>query len=139
MGHRRRARELALQFLYQIDATGEAVEPALFRFRAAFGVAKDAAEFFDHLVLGVTARRPELDALIEACSHNWRLARMSRVDRNILRLAAFELTSETPAKVVINEAVELAKAFGTDESGAFINGLLDALRKKLGRELEPVS
>ena len=86
---------------------------------------------------GVAAHQEELDALIARYSEHWRLERMALVDRNLLRLATFELLyrDDIPAKVVINEAVELAKRYGTEESGAFVNGLLDRIRLALGREV----
>jgi len=130
VGQRRRARELAVQFLYQIDTTGEELELALEKFSVAFGLSEKAADFFLDLVRGVSQNRAGLDEMIQEHAHNWRLDRMSKVDRNILRLAAFELLKrpEIPAKVSINEAVDLGKRFGTDESGAFVNGVLDAIR-----------
>ena len=121
---------MALQFLYQVDLTGEALEPALESFRAAFGLDPQTKDFFLTRVKGVVAGLEDLDRIIAASSRNWRLERMSRVDRNILRLAVYELTScpDVPPRVVINEAVELAKDFGTDDSGSFVNGILDAVR-----------
>ncbi|MBW1712394.1 MAG: transcription antitermination factor NusB, partial [Deltaproteobacteria bacterium] len=131
MGQRHKARELAVQFLYQLDAGGEDLELALENFQRAFGLPSKSADFFLHLIRGVDQDRTTLDQLIQRHSHHWRLRRMSKVDLNILRLAAFELSScpDIPAKVSINEAVELAKKFGTKESGSFINGILDAICK----------
>ncbi len=130
MGYRHQARRLALQFLYLIDSTGEDRESALERFRSAFGLDPKLADFFLHLIRGVDCNREDLDRMIESRSHNWRLDRMARVDRNILRLAVYEMTfsKDVPDKVAINEAIELAKDFSTDESGAFINGILDSIR-----------
>jgi N utilization substance protein B len=89
------------------------------------------------LVEGVTAHQEELDALIRQYSEHWRLERMAAVDRNLLRLALYELLHQPaiPAKVVINEAVELAKRYGSEESGSFINGILDRIRQQVGREV----
>ena len=133
MGQRHQARRLALQFLYQLDATGEELEPALERFRLAFGLDPKLADFFLRLIHGVAEHRDSLDEMIQSRSHNWRVARMAKVDRNILRLAVYELAfcKDVPDKVAINEAIELAKDFGTEESGSFINGVLDSIR--LGR------
>lgn len=128
MGQRHRARELAVQFLFQLEATGMSLEQGLENFKAAFGLPKKPAAYFTRLITGVITGRDELDALIESKSHNWRMGRMTFVDRNILRLAIFEMINvdDVPIKVAINEAVELAKDFGSDESPKFINGVLDA-------------
>ena len=91
-------------------------------------------EFTDKLTRGALEHREELDALLDRHSQNWRVARMSFVDRNILRLAAFEIIhTDTPAPVVIDEALELARRFSSDESVAFVNGVLDALRRQFQR------
>lgn len=129
MGSRRKARECAIQILYEMDLTGTEADEAVNSFRSSFNVPESALVFCLALVRGVQAHRAEIDALIKEHSENWRLARMSRVDRNILRLAVFELLycEDIPPKVSINEAVDLGKRFGTDESGAFINGILDAV------------
>ncbi|MFN7131752.1 MAG: transcription antitermination factor NusB [Myxococcales bacterium] len=128
-GMRTRARERVLQALYQVDVSRadglDALENAWTSDEAP--VEKDAREFSERLMRGVLDHREEIDKVIETHSHNWRLERMARVDRNILRLAVFELLHlrDVPKRVVINEAVELAKKFGTEESSAFINGILD--------------
>jgi N utilization substance protein B len=131
------ARERALQALYQLEMTGGAPDEALEAAWAAEGGGEDpeAKSFALALVRGVHENLPDLDQLIESHSHNWRLDRMSRIDRNVLRLAAFELKHqpEVPKKVTLNEAVELGKRFGTSESSAFINGLLDRLAGTLGK------
>ncbi len=136
MGQRRKARELAVQFLYQVDTTGEELEAALDKFKQAFGLPKKPAQFFAQLVTGVIGERPALDEIIQRFSHNWQISRMSKVDRNILRLAVYEMIhlEDIPTKVSINEAVELGKSFGTDDSPAFINGILDAIRIDLEGE-----
>ncbi len=140
MGARRTARERALQTLYQADvARGAAPKLAL---DLAFESAEDAGKpdpeirvFATRLIEGVAANLPEIDGLIETHSHNWRLDRMSRIDRNVLRLAIFELRycDDIPRKVSLNEAIELGKRFGTEESSAFINGLLDRVAIALGK------
>jgi transcription antitermination protein NusB len=135
---RHTARERALQALYQIDLSN--VEPAA---ALAAAIAADEGpvdaktqEFARALIAGVVANLADLDALIQKHSVNWRVERMPKIDRNVLRLAAYELKFdlETPAKVVLNEAIELGKAFGTEESSAFINGILDKLAQELGRK-----
>jgi N utilization substance protein B len=143
-GSRRQARNYALQALYHADLSGVAAQVALNNLWQALmdgeGIEGERApeseevEFSQALVRGVTERQEEIDTLIERCSTNWRLRRMPMVDRNILRLAAYELMARTdiPATVSVNEAVELAKRFGTAESRAFVNGIVD----RIGRQLE---
>lgn len=125
---RTKARERAVQALYQIDVAATDLDEALSRFWKSFEpVEREVMQLAEDLVRGVARHRRELDAAIEAVSQNWRLDRMARVDRNVLRLAAFELLhqGDVPVKVVINEAIELGKKFGSESSGAFINGVLD--------------
>jgi len=138
MGARRTARERALQALYQVEMTPGPILAALEDAWAAAEVANKEAEavkFARELAEGVMAHRKEIDQLIEAHSHNWRLDRMSRIDRNVLRLGVFELKyrPDIPKKVSLNEAVELGKNFGTEESSAFVNGLLDRVAGALGK------
>lgn len=132
MGARRTGRERALQALFQLNQAAQV--PPRDAVEAAWSASDDegprdpqAHAFALELVEGVRGHLAELDALLEEHSHNWRLDRMQRIDRNILRLGAFELKHrpDIPRKVTINEAVELGKKFGTEESSAFINGLLD--------------
>jgi len=128
LGGRRRSRELALQVLYQVDVTGEGDwEVAFELFCRHFEAPEPLKEFALRLMRGVRDHLEEIDVLIRAHSENWRLERMSRVDRNILRMAAYELLycQDIPPRVTLNEAVDLGKRFGTEESGAFINGVLD--------------
>ncbi len=146
MSSRRRAREYALMSLYEMDvgASGarDALE-ALWRglLEETEGVLGSRApesaeiEFATTLVTGVADHIQGIDERIEASSTNWRVARMSAVDRNILRLGCYELLHEehTPPHVTINEAVELAKRFGTKDSKAFVNGILDRIARDLGR------
>lgn len=144
-GSRRRAREFALLAMYEADLTDSGAQEGLHAVWDAlvdgeglpdFAAAESAEiEFAQRLVHGVAERREEIDALIERCSTNWRLRRMPVVDRNILRLAAFELLDceDIPATVSCNEAVELAKRFGTAESRAFVNGIVDRIGRQLGR------
>jgi N utilization substance protein B len=150
MGTRRRAREFALQILYQLDVQDQlsdvqaialfwnnfqsAVEPSSSAATAA--ELGEAQPFAEHLVRGVRAHLGEIDSQIQSASRNWRLERMARVDRNLLRLALYELkyADDVPAKVAINEAIEIAKRFGTSESSAFVNGILDRCREELGKK-----
>jgi transcription antitermination protein NusB len=148
MGTRRRAREFALQILYQLDVQEQlSDEQALGMFWRNFaataeaegGMAADLGEiqpFAEKLVRGVREHLVELDAQIQGASKNWRLERMARVDRNLLRLALYELkhVADVPAKVAINEAIEIAKRYGTNESSAFVNGILDRCREELGKK-----
>lgn len=140
-GSRTRARERALQALYQVDLAGADPVDALSTAWKSDEEPQeaDAAAFSEELVKGVCAHRAEIDAKIEATSHHWRVERMAKVDRNVLRLAVFELLfqGETPHKVVLNEAVELAKTFGSEESGAFINGILDKIAAGLPTQEGP--
>ena len=139
VGVRRGARRYALQVLYALDvnpmaSTGE----ALATYSDDFELPLDARseEFATGLVGGTRAELAKIDDIIQQASRNWRLDRMSRVDRNILRLATYELghTVEVPTKVVINEAVELAKRFGAAEAPAFVNGILDRIAQSLRKE-----
>lgn len=133
MSSRRQARELAVQFLYQLEATGDELDEGLDKFKEVYGLPDKAAPFFERLVRGVWRHDRELDKLIGHYSKNWKVDRMSVIDRIILRLAAFEMKycPDIPANATINEAVELAKSFCGDESSRFINGVADALNKDL--------
>ena len=130
MGTRRRARELAMQALFYMDANQSASPQMLERFCENFNPPKKARPFFIQLVTGVLEARPQIDILIERFSKNWRVHRMSCVDRNIMRVAVFEMLfcHDIPPKVSINEAIDVGKKFGTEESGAFINGIIDSIR-----------
>ena len=132
MGKRRRARECALQMLFQIDLTGvEAVE-VYAQFWKAHVVEADVRSFSQDLVDGVQAAKTELDRRIERVAAHWKISRMAVVDRNVLRMALYEmgLRPETPVAVVFDEAIEVARRFGTEESARFVNGVLDALRRE---------
>ena len=136
---RRRAREAALQMLYQWEVGRAGAYEAVTTYWPAHDPDGDIGDehraFANTLVRGTIERLPEIDAMVTARAQNWRLERMAVIDRLVLRLAVFELLSapETPPKVVINEALELARMFSGDESVAFVNGILDAVRKDLGR------
>lgn len=145
MASRRRAREFALQALYDADLADIGGNEALLALWSGMieGEGLDDSrppeseevEFAQRLVFGVDGKRPAIDELIESCSTNWRVPRMPVVDRNILRIAAYELLEcvDIPATVSINEAVELAKRFGTADSRAFVNGIVDRMARQLDR------
>ena len=136
---RRKARELALQVLYQTETTGAEEGTALDLILENFQADKKAVSYARSLVDGVSKGRARIDELIEGQSQHWRLERMAMVDRNILRIAVFELCEmpDIPASVVINEAIEVAGRFSTEDAFSFINGILDGVMKKLGRENLP--
>ena len=133
MGNRRKSRELAMQALFSMDMSQNGSKDILERFCDNFKPSSKALSFFLKLVQGVLHTRTEIDAVIERYSENWKLNRMSCVDRNIMRVAVYELLccQDIPHKVSINEAIDIGKKFGTEESGAFINGILDSIRLAL--------
>ena len=137
MGTRRKAREVALQALYQDELVLQGERFSFEQFCAHFQVNKKAIAYARTLLVGIHEKEKEIDQHISKHAENWRLERMSVVDRNILRLAVFELIyqKDIPASVAINEAVEIAKRYSTDDSGPFINGILDAMAKE--GSLEP--
>jgi N utilization substance protein B len=134
MGSRRKGREVALQFLYQLDLSGDDdPTPHEAEFWARSAVDGDTQTFAGALVRGTKKNQAAIDELIAKSAEHWNLERMSVVDRNILRLSIFELLwlPSVPPKVAINEAIEIAKKFSTQESSRFINGVLDRIRKEL--------
>jgi N utilization substance protein B len=140
MGARRKAREKAMQALFFMDERRDFSVEMFDRFCANFAPKPDVRPYFLRLVQGVLRHKPDLDALIERFSENWSLSRMSGVDRNLMRIAVFELVwcRDIPAKVSINEAVDIGKKFGTEDSGAFINGIVDSIRAALEKgEIQP--
>ncbi len=130
-GRRRKARELALQLLYQNDLAGTSPDEMFAWTQEYTDAAPEVQEYAARLVLGALERRDEIDALLGERSEHWRLGRMPAVDRNLLRLGLYELLfePETPHAVVIDEAVEIAKKFSTPSSGPFVNGVLDGIRR----------
>ncbi len=135
MGSRRRARELALQLLYQYELTRAEPEQMQADFDEWRGSTDGVREFADGLLRGTLEHLAEIDDELELQTAHWRLGRLAAVDRNILRLAMYELLfqSATPPAVVIDEAIEIAKKFGAEESPRFINGVLDGfLKRKVG-------
>ncbi|MEM5786172.1 MAG: transcription antitermination factor NusB [Syntrophobacteraceae bacterium] len=136
MGQRRQSREIALQMLYQMEMTGLFPEEVIDLYyqlasddESGREIPESVRPFAEKLVSGVYSYREQVDKMIVAASENWRLERMSIIDRNILRIAVFEMLycMEIPPKVSINEAIDLGKTFGSPDSGAFINGILDHL------------
>jgi transcription antitermination protein NusB len=144
MGNRRKAREASLQLLYEIDLSQKDCAEALRLFERdpsrllpeleeSPSALEEIKEFTRQITEGVTRNVREIDQLIEGHSTHWKISRMASVDRNILRMAVFELLycQDIPASVTINEAIEVAKKFGTEESGSFVNGVLDHIAKEL--------
>lgn len=145
MASRRRARQFALQALFVADIRSVSAATALNDLWSGLmdgeGIdgerlaESEEVEFAQRLVHGVESHRDQIDALIDECSTNWRLVRMPIADRNVLRMAAYELLDcpDIPATVAINEAIELAKRYGTADSRAFVNGIVDRMARQLGR------
>ena len=143
MGNRRKARELVTQILFHMEYVPGNPEKSFELICENFNAPKSLRDFSKELVQGVYENKNRIDKLIKRASRNWRLERMSRVDRSILRLGVYEMLymENIPHKVSIDEAVELGKKYGTEESGAFINGVLDNIymayiqdEKKKGKE-----
>ena len=137
MATRHRGREVALQMLFQLDAQEVQPDQVIDLYRSCFSEGSMPDDFSIQLFLAVANQIESLDAVIERCSENWRIERMSMVDRNILRLGTNEIINddEIPTRVAINESVELAKRFGTQESASFVNGILDRVaREKLAKK-----
>jgi N utilization substance protein B len=134
MGRRRKGREVALQFLYQLDLHGDDdPSPHARDFWARHPVDEETRVFAEALVRGTKEHQVKADDLIRQYAEHWALERMAVVDRNILRLAVYEMLwgGGVPTKVVINEAIEIAKKFGTGDSSRFINGILDRVHREL--------
>jgi len=131
LGARRRAREIAVQVLYQMEANPLDSQEALELFWRTASASGQVKEFAARIVEGVHEHLEEIDTLIKKHSEHWRLERIDRVDKSILRMGAFELLfcDDIPHKVALNEAIDIGKKFGTEESGAFINGILDKICK----------
>ena len=145
---RRKAREYALQFLYRIDfmntSRGLSNNTDLSWIKDDFGVFwediseedRDIKEFSESIVIGTIKHLKEIDSIIQQVTEKWKFSRIACIDRNILRLATFELLfkKDIPAKVAINEAIEIAKVYSTEESSAFINGILDRIAKEFSHK-----
>jgi N utilization substance protein B len=134
MGTRRRAREMALQALYRMELTGDDTGGSTAELWRHFDEPEAARAFAMELVHGVLAHRSQIDALIGASSEHWRLGRLPQVDRNVLRVATYELLCrrDIPTSVVIDEAIEIARRFGSTDSPVFVNGVLDQVAATLG-------
>jgi N utilization substance protein B len=141
MGARHSGREAALQMLFQIELSGASAEDAIALFWRSFDDEADPEGrlYADEAVRGVAASLEDLDRQIAHASANWRIERMARVDRNVLRLGAWEIVHrrDIPRAVILDEAVELAKSFGTDDSSAFVNGVLNRIAETVGRKDAP--
>jgi N utilization substance protein B len=134
MGVRREGREAAIQFLYQYDLGGALTPEDLADFYTFRGISPAARRFCQKLIDGIfPSKLKEVDLLIQSHAKNYKLDRLSAVDRNILRLALYELLSGegTPAPVIIDEAISIAKKYGTEQSGRFVNGILDQIQRTL--------
>lgn len=131
MGVRRKARELALKVVFRCDFTGEALATVLDHMHKELDVAADVMPFCQKLIDSLDAHSKDIDGLIEGQSNHWKLGRMARVDRNILRLGVAEICyfEDIPKSVSINEYLEIAKKYGNDESSGFVNGILDKIKK----------
>jgi len=134
-GERRKARRLALQALYEIDSAGHGVEEVVARLLLEAGLSQESNAFVRELVDGVIQNKDKLDRSIQKFAPAWPVKQIAVVDRNILRLAIFEilLDNRVPVKVAINEAVELAKAFGSGSSARFVNGVLGSVSTQVAR------
>ena len=135
-GPRRRAREVAFRIAYQADVAGDSFDAAWRQRRDEERLGDDQAELVDDLVRALSERGLEIDGWIRAAAERWPLERLSVTDRAVLRSAVAELSSRagTPARVVIDEFVDIAKRYGSDESGGFVNGVLDAIARRLRPE-----
>ena len=136
---RRRAREAALQMLYQMEVGKAGAYESIATYWPAreeeAPLADEMRKFANRLVRGTVSRREEIDAMLAAHTKNWRVERMAVIDRIVLRLGVYEMLAEgeTPSKVIINEALELARSYSGEEAVGFVNGILDAIRKELRR------
>ncbi len=133
---RRKAREYALQILFQLDVRKDKPSVTLFKnFWSEYAPDDEVREFAEEIVKGTYKHLKKINEQIGSCAKNWSLDRMAAVDRNVLRMAVYELLyrMDIPASVTINEAIEIAKKFGTEESGSFVNGILDSVARLVGK------
>jgi N utilization substance protein B len=133
MGKRRKARESTLQILFQLEFNDRELEGVFESFWQEKKTSKEIKEYCRWLVTGIVSHRERIDRLIQSVSENWRIDRMALVDRNVLRIAVFELLFEekiAPA-IVIDEAIEISKKYSSEDAATFVNGILDAVRKKI--------
>lgn len=138
MGTRRRGREAAFQLLYQMDVSKVSWEEAAEAFWSQMSIPKISRDFAKMLIDGVLEHLEGIDVIIAKNSHHWKMHRMNVVDKSILRLGVFELLFclDIPTKVIINEAIEIGKKYGTNDSGSFINGILDKISKHVREKKE---
>ncbi len=138
MGHRRIGRECALQMMYELDVGKHPKDEILRTYWLMNEHSPKVRDFAELLFEGTIQKLKEIDKIIQQHTKNWRLGRMAAVDRNVLRLAVFELLwgDKTPGTVVINEALEIAKKFSTHESAQFVNGILDSIKNDLEEDFE---
>jgi len=132
MGKRRKARESTLQILFQLEFNDSQLDKTISQFLENKKADKEEEELCTRLICGIVANQAEIDKIIQSASQNWRISRMAIVDKNILRMAAYEMLYDkdlAPA-IIINEAIEIAKKYSSEQSATFINGILDALNKK---------
>jgi N utilization substance protein B len=133
---RRKAREFALQLLFQLDIRKEKPSALLLRrFWAEYDPDEEVKQFAEEIVKGTFKHFAKINDLIHQCAKNWTLDRMAVIDRNVLRIAVYEILyrMDIPTSVTINEAIEIAKKYGTDDSGAFVNGILDTVARVAGK------
>jgi N utilization substance protein B len=136
MGRRRKAREHTLRILFQLEFENEKLEEAVSQYWENRKIPEEIKEYSTWLVKGIAAHQEKIDRIIQSVSEHWRISRMALIDRNILRMAVFELLYEenlAPA-IVINEAIEIARRYSGDEAVTFVNGILDAIRKNMDKE-----
>lgn len=135
---RHRGRELAFQILFQCDQTGDKVNLVVSRFQELGRANAESSEMAQDLAIAAFKQQDELDKMIRKAAEHWKLERLLSVDRAVLRLAVYELAErpETPMEVILDEAIELAKKFGSDDSPSFVNGVLDRLARQLRKGLK---
>ena len=139
MGQRKKARELALKCLYAHESTGQEVDAVCESLIVTSDLNEESTHYADRLFRKAVELLAEIDSQIEKYSQNWRIERIAMVDKNILRIAICELVAfpDIPARVAINEGVELAKKYSSQESSRFVNGLLDAVHKQMEKAATP--
>mgnify|MGYP006267145369 FL=1 len=135
MGQRMKAREHTLRVLFQLEFESSDPEETLAQYWETRKAPQEIKEYSSWLVKGISSHQKKIDSIIQSVSEHWRISRMALIDRNILRLAVFELLYEEDiaAAIVINEAIEIARKYSGDDAATFVNGILDAIRKKLER------
>lgn len=140
MGHRRKAREETLRILFQIEFEDSEFDTIVAQYWENRKIHEEIKEYSTWLVSGIIAHKGEIDDTIQSVSEHWRISRMALVDRNILRMAVFEILYEEniDTAVIINEAIEIARKYSGNEAAAFVNGILDGARKKLEKAKKPL-